>query len=191
MRPVNIGSFYRNGEDVEPPFEAYRIADIRADVEARPTRQWLIEGVWPSGDYGVLAGEKKSGKTWSALDLAASVASGTPWLGTFTIGAPGPVLVFAGEGGNRNITRRLDAITADRGLCLDDLPIIAVDRVPHFHDDVHLQAFDRTVIQTLPQLVIIDPFYLAAGGADGSSLYEMGECSSGRSGYARTTEQRC
>jgi len=51
----------------------------------------------------MLAAEFKAGKTWAITDLAVSVASGTPWLGIFPVDAPGPVLLFAGEGGNARL----------------------------------------------------------------------------------------
>jgi AAA domain len=45
--------------------------------------RWLIQGLWPADAYGVLAAQEKAGKTWAALDLAVSVATGRPWLDHF------------------------------------------------------------------------------------------------------------
>jgi hypothetical protein len=87
-----------------------RFAEVAAEVDARGPRKWLIRGIWPAGDYGVHGAEPKAGKTWNALDLSVSVASGTPWLGAVPVDTTGPVLVFAGEGGDGNIVRRLRAI---------------------------------------------------------------------------------
>ena len=50
------------------------------------------------------------------LDLACSVAAGVPWLGHFTCPPSGPVLVFLGEGGERAMVRRLEAICAHKHL---------------------------------------------------------------------------
>ena len=47
----------------------------------------------------------EGGKTWAALDLAVSVATGRPWLDHFACPSPGPVLVFLGEGGERATVR--------------------------------------------------------------------------------------
>ena len=69
-----------------------------------------------AGDYGMFAAEFKAGKTWAMTDLAVSVASGTPWLGIFEVERPGPVLLFAGEGGARKIARRFRAVCESRGL---------------------------------------------------------------------------
>lgn len=41
----------------------------------------LVEGVMALGHVGAIAGEYGSGKTFAALDLAAAIVQGTPWLG--------------------------------------------------------------------------------------------------------------
>ena len=110
-------------------------AELCARVDAAGRRRWLIRGVWPEGAYGVHAAEMKAQKTWNGLDLAVSVASGTPWLDAFPIDDPGPVLVFAGEGGAASIVRRLRTICASRDLVLERLPIVVCTRSPHLADD--------------------------------------------------------
>jgi hypothetical protein len=81
-----------------PALEFFSIAELRARVKARGPRRRLLSGLWPSGDYGVLAAEQKAQKTWGACALAVAVASGTPWLGLIAVDDPGPVIMFAGEG---------------------------------------------------------------------------------------------
>jgi hypothetical protein len=152
-----------------------RFADLAAEVDARGPRRWLIRGVWPAGDYGVHGAEPKAGKTWNAADLAVSVASGTPWLGAYPIDTPGPVILFAGEGGEGNVVRRLRAVAKARGLVAEDLDIYVCTRVPHLYDPGHLVILERRVEHIHPALVILDPFYLAARGANGADLYAMGK----------------
>jgi hypothetical protein len=71
-------------------------AEVTARVAAAGEPRWLIQGIWPADAYGVLAAQEKAGKTWAALDLAVSVATGQPWLDHFACPSPGPVLVFLG-----------------------------------------------------------------------------------------------
>jgi len=149
-------------------------ADIAAEVDARGPRQWLIRGIWPAGDYGVHGAEPKAGKTWNALDLAVSVASGTPWLGAIPVDTQGPVIVFAGEGGEGNIVRRLRAIASARGLRADDLPIWVCTRAPHLTSVEHVAVLAYFVEEIKPVLVVLDPLYLAARGANGADIYAMG-----------------
>jgi AAA domain/Bifunctional DNA primase/polymerase, N-terminal len=151
------------------------IADLIRQVEARGPRRWLVRRVWPAGAYGVLAAEPKAGKTWKAYDLAVAVASGTPWLGHVPIDTVGPVVIFAGEGGDGNVVRRLRGIAKSRGVCLEALPIEVCARAPHLNNDAHIAALQARVLQLKPVLVILDPLYLSAAGAKGSDLYGMGE----------------
>lgn len=168
LRPVsNIST--------DPPLHFRSLAQLCVDVDAAGPRQWLVRGWWPAGSYGVHAAEWKAQKTWNALDLAVSVASGTPWLGTLPVDAPGPVLVFAGEGGDGAIVRRLRAIATSRKLHAEDLPITVCTRAPHLSDETHLALMAAQLETTRPRLVILDPFYLSAGGADGKDLYAMGK----------------
>jgi AAA domain/Transposase IS116/IS110/IS902 family len=66
--------------------------EVAARVAAAGEPHWLIQGLWPADAYGVLAAQEKAGKTWAALDLAVSVATGRPWLDHFACPNPGPVL---------------------------------------------------------------------------------------------------
>jgi RecA-family ATPase len=58
---------------------------------------WLIEGLWSAQAVGIIGGEPKCGKSFLALDLAVSVASGTACLRRFPTRECGPVLLFAAE----------------------------------------------------------------------------------------------
>ena len=88
--------------------------EVAARVAAAGEPRWLIQGLWPADAYGVLAAQEKAGKTWAALDLAVSVATGRPWLDHFACPSPGPVLVFLGEGGEWATVRRIEAIATAR-----------------------------------------------------------------------------
>lgn len=161
----------------EPPRTLLDIEPLRtllARVHEAPTPRFLCRGVMAEGDYGMLGAEDKAGKTWLVTDLAVSVASGTPWLGLFPVDSPGPVLVFAGEGGARKIARRFQAVCEAKGLDPRSLPIRICLRVPHLTSDGALLLVEEEIATTTPRLGIIDPLYLAARGARGSDLYEMG-----------------
>lgn len=157
------------------PFEIMDAAELVRRVRSKPPVGWLIQPVWPADAYGVLAAEQKAGKTWANLDLVVSVASGTPWMGIYPVQRPGQVLVFLGEGGERKMLRRLEAICAQRGLVLEDLPIRLCFRVPHLTSGDHMERLKMELEAHPPVLVVVDPLYLAARGAKGSQLYEMGE----------------
>jgi hypothetical protein len=158
-----------------PPVLEFRtLAELRAKVTAAGKRRWLLRGIWPAGDYGVHAAEMKGQKTWATVDLAVAVAGATRWLGTIDVDDPGAVIMFAGEGSEANLLRRIDAVA--RHHCIDamDLPITICARAPHLTDITHLAAMAEQIDKTGPRLVTLDPLYLSARGAQGSSLYDMG-----------------
>jgi 5S rRNA maturation endonuclease (ribonuclease M5) len=157
------------------PLEIIGAAELVRRVRSRPPVGWLIQPVWPADAYGVLAAEQKAGKTWANLDLVVSVASGTAWMGMYPVQRPGQVLVFLGEGGERKMLRRLEAICAQKGVCFEDLPIRLCFRVPHLTSGDHIERMRMELEAHPPVLVVVDPLYLAARGAKGSQLYEMGE----------------
>lgn len=150
-------------------------AELAAEVDAMGEPRWLIEGIWPDGDYGVLAAESKAQKTWSAIDLAVSVAAGLPWLGSIPTRRQGPVILFIGEGGKRNTVRRIRATAEHHGVDPNSLDIYVCARAPHLGDQHHLAEFAAMVEGIRPALVIVDPLYLAAAGGNLADLYAMGE----------------
>ena len=54
-----------------------------------------IQGLWCDQTLGIFGGEPKCCKSFLALDLAVSVASGTPCLRRFAVRRTGAVLLFA------------------------------------------------------------------------------------------------
>lgn len=79
-----------------------------------PRPRWLIEGIWTRGGCGFISGAPKSYKSWLALDLAVSVASGSPLLGEHRVVAPGPVLYLQEEDSLATAVDRLDQVVDGR-----------------------------------------------------------------------------
>ncbi len=155
------------------------LAAVLARVDAAGPPAWLVEGIWPRDAYGVFAAEDKAGKTWAILDLAVSVATGTPWLGHFPCPPSGRVLVFLGEGGERAMVRRLRAVAAHKAVTLGELGearlLRLCFRVPTLTSGEDLAAIEAELAGRPAALVVIDPLYLAVGhGATGANLYAMG-----------------
>ena len=74
-----------------------------------PQMQWLVEDLWSEQAVGILGGEPKCCKSFLALDLAVSVASGAACLRQFPVRRSGPVLLFPAEDSLAVVRRRLDA----------------------------------------------------------------------------------
>lgn len=156
-------------------FSPEPIRNVRARHAHEGPRQWLVEGVWIEGTPAILGAEEKSGKTLKMLDLAVSIASGTPWLGFLPVPHPGPVLAICGEDDDREALRRIDAICAARNLPADDLPIRLSTCLPNLSKPESLQQLARELRIHPAKAVLLDPLYLAIGErGDGTSLYAMG-----------------
>jgi hypothetical protein len=124
-----------------------------------PEQRWLVEQVWSAEAVGIIGGEPKCGKSLLALDLAVSVASGTPCLGRFPTARAGRVLLFAAEDPLHVVRERLEGLTAARGLDLQRLPlyVITASSVRLDHGD-HRDRLCETVAKIAPVLLVLDPF---------------------------------
>jgi regulatory protein RepA len=61
----------------------------------------------PTGKTGMLVGTGGTGKTQALIQLAISVATGKPWLGSFEVENKGPVILALGEEGPDDMRRRI------------------------------------------------------------------------------------
>ena len=77
-----------------------------------PQTQWLVEDLWTEQAVGILGGEPKCCKSFLALDLAVSVASGAACLRQFPVRRSGPVLLFPAEDSLAVVRQRLEGIAA-------------------------------------------------------------------------------
>lgn len=133
-----------------------RAADLDEPDE---TDRWLIETLWPRAGVGIIGGAPKCGKSWLGLDLAASVASGTPCLDRFPVAVSGSVLVYMAEDVGSVVKQRLAGICRHRGLDLAALPI-GVITAPSVRLDLPLDQhrLQETVRRHAPRLLLLDPF---------------------------------
>src|SRR3982074_2632007 len=81
-------------------------------IDSASLTQWLVQGLWSDQAVGILGGEPKCCKSFLALDLAVSVASGTPCLRRFAVRRTGPVLLFPAEDSLAVVRQRLEGIAA-------------------------------------------------------------------------------
>lgn len=98
--------------DVEAPTDGHRTSFTADRLMAMvfPEPRWAVPGVLPEG-LTVFAGAPKVGKSWLALNLAASTASGGRALGKVGVTA-GDVLYLALEDTPRRLQQRLGMILA-------------------------------------------------------------------------------
>jgi len=132
--------------------------------------KWLIEGLWADQAVGILGGEPKSCKTFLALDMAVSVASGAACMGRFQPLRKAPVLMFPAEDALCVIRQRLEGICAAANTRLDALPIYVITSTQlllDLHQDQKLLR--QTVAEIKPALLILDPFIRLHRGDENAS----------------------
>jgi len=137
------------------PFPVLRVADIPVD-DQRP--RWLIDGLWGASAVGLLSGHPKVGKSWLGLELATSVASGSPCLGHFQVRTPGPALVYLAEDSLPEVRERLQCLARHRALELAALDVHVIT-TPKLRLD--LDGDRRRLLETVravqPRLLLLDP----------------------------------
>jgi hypothetical protein len=136
-----------------PVAPAHRLAE-RADEQ-----RWLVSSLWSEEAVGVIGGEPKCCKSFLALDLAVSVAAGTPCLRRFHVPRPGRVLLYAAEDALHIVRRRLDGISAAAGVALVDLDLQVIT-APTLRLDLAADRknLDETIAKIAPRLLVLDPF---------------------------------
>jgi hypothetical protein len=131
-----------------------RVGDIRIET----TRRWMIEGLWGASAVGLIGGAPKCCKSWLGLDLAVSVASGTPALGLFRVHEVGPALIYLAEDALAVVRERVENIVSHR--CLDLRTILVhVITVPSLRLDrqADRDRLFQTAARLRPRLLLLDP----------------------------------
>ena len=135
------------------------VSAAHALPECPEERRWLIEDLWAEEAVGIVGGEPKCFKSFLALDIAVSVASGTACLRRFAVPRPGRVLLFAAEDPLHVVRSRLLGIGRAAGIELSSLDIQVIT-APTVRLDVpadRARLLD-TVAALSPRALILDPF---------------------------------
>jgi hypothetical protein len=129
-------------------------------LELQPAAEhWLIEDLWADQAVGIVGGEPKCCKSFLALDIALSVASGAPCLRDFPPAHTGRVLLYAGEDALHVVGQRLHGIARAAGVEVAALDIQVIT-APSLRLDLPAdQARLRATVEALrPTLLVLDPF---------------------------------
>ena len=128
------------------------------ELEEQSETSWLIESLWLNQAAGIIGGQPKCCKSWLGLDMAVSVASGTPCLGRFAVTTRGAGMVFMAEDALSEVRMRVEGICRSRGLSITSLDLTVIT-APVLRLDVE-QDRDRlwrAIERTGPRLLVLDP----------------------------------
>jgi hypothetical protein len=157
------------------PIEIEELAAVYArqlEVEP-PEEQWLIRDLWGRSAVGVIGGSPKCCKSFFGIDLAVSVASGTPALGKFAVEAPGTALIYLAEDALPQVRLRLEALCRHRQLDLENLNLVVITE-PFLHLDMERdqKRLRATIDRFKPRLLLLDPL-VRLHSLDENSAHEV------------------
>jgi hypothetical protein len=138
------------------PFSALSLRDLRR--WQMPEREWVVEGLIPTGSLSLLSGREKAGKSLFLIDLVTSVATGEPFLERETRAGPAGLLFLEDHPGD--VRDRIDKRIPAR----DDSPLYFLpadgsleDLRFSLTDDDSLARLEETVTFYKLRLLAIDP----------------------------------
>lgn len=124
-------------------------------AKPEPKLEWLIENMWVDKSRGLIAGNPGVGKTWLALDMLISVASGQLCLGRYPV-QQGAVLLMEEEASELNLSRRLHSMARARGLSAEALANIHLAIRSFAKMPAHVAEIGRYILEHNIKLVVFD-----------------------------------
>ena len=133
--------------------------------------EWLIENICELDSVMAIFGKPKSGKSFVAVDMAASLAKGIPFHGHKTKQAA--VVYVCGEG-NRGIARRLHAFQSLNEVDLKDAPLLLSTRGARMLDEKDFQMLKDNIDQAQDKygqigMIVIDTLARSMNGDENST----------------------
>lgn len=159
----------------------------RAQLKSLPKPRWLVQDVLVERTVAVLFGPSGVGKSFVAIDLACSLATGTDWHGRRVLPDAAVYYVFT-EGLHDTADVRISAWERVHGRVPDDR-FLSTDSPISLNDGDSVSAH-IDAIKTAPRpikLVVVDTLAKAAVGADENEVKEMGVVLAGAQRIAEET----
>jgi len=136
----------------------------------------LVKGLIEDATLSLLFGAPASGKSFIAMNLACSIASGTPFFGREV--KSGPVIYIAGEG-RRGLRKRAYAWSRMNGFDWGRLSVLLSERSVGLLNASELVSLMEEIDKNVPKhgepvLIIVDTLNRNFGGGDENSNADMG-----------------
>ena len=155
--------------NVEMPLTSAELSE--ADVSCN----YLIDGILAEGRPQVIAGPYKSLKTSVAIDMAISLAAGRKFLGEFWVERNCRVLNYSAESGKSSVKETAIRVCQSKDVDFASLPIHWGFWVPKANDKRQMRLFEKLLEEIRPDVVILDPLYLALSGEIQANLSLAGD----------------
>lgn len=137
--------------------------------------RYLVEGVLVEGQPCIVGGAKKCLKTSALVDLGVSLATGADFLGEFAVHAPRRYLLVSGESGLAVLKETATRCALAKGCELVELADFGLtDDIPPLEDPDAMRLFRARVADYAPEVIALDPAYLAMSGEDAGNVFAQG-----------------
>jgi 5S rRNA maturation endonuclease (ribonuclease M5) len=155
----------------------YFLTQKPGELKRMPPVEWLVDGLLTQYGFSVMYGAPASGKSFIALDMALSVATGRPWQGQPV--KQSAVCYIAAEGGG-GFGKRIASWDAHNGVNSDDAPMFLINTAIKFREEDDVTKLLATIDKVAENedvkfgLVIVDTVARALLGGDENSATDMG-----------------
>jgi hypothetical protein len=155
--------------------EGFRFLSVGELYSMSSATDWLIKSYLDKGSLAELFGKSGTFKSFVAIDMGLSIATGTDWHGN-PVGQ-GTVFYICGEG-QKGVARRLRAWELHHEIGLAEIPFFVSNRAAQFLDDESaldvVEAVNKLREQHGdPVLVIVDTLNRNFGPGDESNTSDM------------------
>jgi AAA domain-containing protein len=149
----------------------YKLHSVK-EILRFPSPEWRVSGILQAGAFAMLYAPQEQGKTFVALDLALSIASGKLFHGRRV--KQGAVVYVLGEGGG-GLKNRVAAWLKEHGLeDVSDVFFVLSPVQFHRKDDVAAIRESIADLNIAPAMVVIDTFARCSVGVKENDATEMG-----------------
>ena len=154
------------------------------DLWKLPDPEPLVDNLLMQRENVSLFGPAKIGKSFAALDMALSIATGLPVFGRLTVRRSGPAVYFTGEG-RHGFKRRIAAWAQARGFedldaFLDEVPFYFVPEVPQTSKGIEAcdEYYDAICAELgpncYPVLAVVDTMARSMAGLNENDAGDVG-----------------
>jgi replicative DNA helicase len=171
------------GDGKPPEGFAWRAVDLATLAGAARRPEMLVKRLVVRNQPMIVGAPHKTLKTSVMCDLAVSLATGTPFLGTFNVYRPVKVALFSGESGEWTLTETFRRVCVARGIDFASTAgrlLVQAEGLPQLSNAEHMDYLRLMLDRERVEVFILDPLYLTllsgmqGDPAKAANLYAMG-----------------